>query len=189
MGAALRLLVTLCGHRDGQDDGQASAHEGIVLHHCAGTHAQGNDSYRELRCFLKRFFPARLRVAERDPGVGRVCGGCRFLVLWPALKRRNCQSAWGGVGWPELLADRAPHSAVPRGGLYVSTPGIGYANGLLTKRPCVRIRPGGIQPPRHPRMRTQGGPKRAGPASRRVRAAPSVPTCRRRQVPPCSPAP
>ncbi len=90
MGAALRLLVTLCGHRDGQDDGQASAHDdGMVLHHCPSTHAQGNDSYRDLRCFLKRFFPARLRGAERDPGLGRVCGGCRFPALWAALKRRN----------------------------------------------------------------------------------------------------
>ncbi len=64
------------GERDDQDDGQASAHnDGMVLHHCAGAHAQGNDSYRDLRCFLKRFFPARLRrpTARSEPWV--VVGG------------------------------------------------------------------------------------------------------------------
>ncbi len=56
--------MTHSGHRDGQDDGQASAHDdGIVLHHRPIAHAQGNDRYRELRCFLKRLFPARLALS------------------------------------------------------------------------------------------------------------------------------
>ncbi len=96
----------------------------MVLHHCAGAHARGNDNYRDLPCFLQRFLPARLRGAGRDPGGGCVCGGCRFLTLWDALKRRNRQIAWGGIGWPEFSADRAPHRAIPRGGRYVGAPGI-----------------------------------------------------------------
>ncbi len=76
------------GERDGQDDGQASAHnDGMVLHHCPSAHAQGNDSYRELRCFIKRFFPARLRrpTARSEPWVV-VLGADDFLPLSPPLR-------------------------------------------------------------------------------------------------------
>ncbi len=64
------------GEPDDQDDGQASAHnDGMVLHHCAGAHAQGNDCYRDLRCFLKREEGSRWESAPSSVNLAPPSGG------------------------------------------------------------------------------------------------------------------